>query len=665
MKKKELLNLPEINITKEIINIAMNDKPVKKIEYGRSHYVYAYKDYYKAKVFDGILKVAIFTRDDLIRKKPSYEIYISKEENKYLTYDTKENKWRTAKIDNLDPCYSYYEDKRYYCKGTQKTIIDYLDNDKKRGYEAILSFQLEIKADSLQRMHNRITKKIDSAMELVSKLPSDFDSWIENTAMIHSRYIYYVYSRTVKEGYCTHCNQMVPIKSPKHNTEGTCKKCRSHITFKAVKKAAVVRDEGYASIYQKTREGFVFRYFEISKKYSNYLDPTISTTETIRILFDNNLSVVGEYEWAEFKNSGIIRWCVREEKAYAYSYYRSNTGYMHKSTLYHRNLNKVFKGTEFQYSAIDIFAKGLKGGWFYPGTYLSEYKKHKFLEYLVKLKLYHIVSGYLGGYDNYLNKNGHRIHEVLKVSKEQVKQLSEMNATYTELRVLQRANETGVKLTSAQLRWIAENLGISSLIDYMRYSTPHKVIRYLKDQSLKTNIELKSIVRDYVDYLENVEKLGYNINDDFIFFPRNLKEAHDLAVEEWKQKKEAIEKMKDDERNIEMAKIAEELIQKYAMKDKHYSIRIPWTCEEIRNEGHELHHCVGTYINKVISRGTIILFIRKITNIDKSFYTMEIRHNEIIQVRGKNNCDTTPEVQAFVDKFERKKLQEHPVKEAV
>lgn len=666
MKKKELLNLPKLTLTKEIIDTAAKDIPVKEKGWSGPRYIYTYKEYYRAKVYDKILKVAIFTRDDVIRQKPSYEIYLSKEEKSYLTYDTHEKKWRTAKIDNLDRYYSYHEEKRYYCKGAEKIIIDYLDNEKKTGYEAIYHFQSEIKKESLFRTHQRITLKIDSAMELVPELPKDFDKWLDNTAMMHSRYIYYTYSRNVSEGYCTHCKQTVPITKPRHNTKGICKKCRSHITFKAIKKAAVVRDEGYASIIQKTREGFILRCFELVKKYDNYMKPKLITLEAIRIFYDNNLLTTGEYEWMEFKNTNVIRWCIREQKPYSYSCYQSYARYMYSSALYHRNLKRVFKDTEYQYSAIDLFAKGINGGYFYPAEYLKEYKRCKFMEYLVKLKLYNIVQGYLDRYsDHYLNEDGKRIHEVLNVSKEQVKQLCEMKATWKDLGVIQEANKEGVRLTNTQIRWISENIGQSELIHYMKYNTPHKVIRYLKEQSEKTNTRIGNIASDYSDYLETIELLEYNIRNEFVFFPRNLKESHDLAEHEWKHKKESIEKMEDDERNIKMEKIAEELVTRFSMKDKHYSIRIPWTCEEIRNEGHNLRHCVGTYVNKVISRETTILFIRKVDDIDKSFYTMEIKNNEIIQVRGKNNCDMTPEIQAFVEKFKRKKLQVHPEREAV
>jgi hypothetical protein len=145
------------------------------------------------------------------------------------------------------------------------------------------------------------------------------------------------------------------------------------------------------------------------------------------------------------------------------------------------------------------------------------------------------------------------------------------------------ANKAKVKITKEQIRWIAENLGRNELINYMKYSTAHKMVRYLKEQSIQKKIG--PIASDYYDYLETCEKLGYNLKNTFILFPKRLDEAHDLVISEWKQKKEQIDKMQDDERNKEMELIAEELVKKYAMKDKQFSIRIPWTCDEIKKEG--------------------------------------------------------------------------------
>ncbi len=234
--------------------------------------------------------------------------------------------------------------------------------------------------------------------------------------------------------------------------------------------------------------------------------------------------------------------------------------------------------------------------------------------------------------------------------------LCDMNANTNELRVLQKANAAGVKLNKEQIRWIAKNLGRSNLIDYMKYSTAHKFIRYLKEQSNGKNINTLS--HDYFDYIECSEKLGYDISNPFVLYPKHFKESHDQVTNEWQKYKDRIEEMNEDERNIEMGYIAEELVKLYSMKDKHFCIRIPWTCEEIKKEGHTLHHCVGTYIDEVLRKETIILFIRKKEDIEKPFYTMEIKNHEIAQVRGKHNCEMTPEVKAFVEKFKNKKLKD-------
>jgi len=323
--------------------------------------VYKYSRYFRAKVFGDILKVAVFTRDDILRNEPIYEIFISNTENKYLTYNLIEKKWKTAKIDNLGNWGDFYKPQaRYYAKGSEKIITDYINNEYKRGYEAIYQFQTKIKEDELKRKHRKITEKIDSEMELVPELPKDFNKWIDNKAMIHSRYIYYLYSRNVKEGFCTHCGNIVQIINPKHNTEGTCKQCKSKITYKAIKKAGTVMDEGYASIMQKTKEGYVLRYFEIRKKYKDYKNPELNVYELVRVLYDKNFLSTGTYEWGEIKNTGVYRWCTWEDKPYSYSSYRSYQTYIYPSTVYEKNLKKVFKGTKYQYCAVDQFVKDLK-----------------------------------------------------------------------------------------------------------------------------------------------------------------------------------------------------------------------------------------------------------------------------------------------------------------
>ena len=73
----------------------------------------------------------------------------------------------------------------------------------------------------------------------------------------------------------------------------------------------------------------------------------------------------------------------------------------------------------------------------------------------------------------------------------------------------------------------------------------------------------------------------------------------------------------------------------------------PVEVQEILNEGKALHHCVGSYVDKVIKGETAILFIRNINDPETPFYTLEYRKGQIIQCRGNRNDETTNEIDEF------------------
>ena len=85
-------------------------------------------------------------------------------------------------------------------------------------------------------------------------------------------------------------------------------------------------------------------------------------------------------------------------------------------------------------------------------------------------------------------------------------------------------------------------------------------------------------------------------------------------------------------------------------------IRLPNRLEELKTEGEVLHHCVGTYTEKVRKGETTIFFVRKIEEPDKPFYTLEWK-GRVLQCRGSHNCDMTPEVKAFANIFQEKMVE--------
>ena len=74
--------------------------------------------------------------------------------------------------------------------------------------------------------------------------------------------------------------------------------------------------------------------------------------------------------------------------------------------------------------------------------------------------------------------------------------------------------------------------------------------------------------------------------------------------------------------------------QQYQYEDDNYIIKFPDDPSEISTEGALLSHCVGGYKERVMAGSTNIFFLRKKSEPEKPFYTIEMYNNQIIQCHG-------------------------------
>jgi hypothetical protein len=75
---------------------------------------------------------------------------------------------------------------------------------------------------------------------------------------------------------------------------------------------------------------------------------------------------------------------------------------------------------------------------------------------------------------------------------------------------------------------------------------------------------------------------------------------------------------------------------------------------ELKAEGKALHHCVGTYAERVANGSTNIFFIRKAEQPDTPYYTLEIGQNgSIVQCRGNKNHNAEGDVLWCAQNFQR------------
>lgn len=149
----------------------------------------------------------------------------------------------------------------------------------------------------------------------------------------------------------------------------------------------------------------------------------------------------------------------------------------------------------------------------------------------------------------------------------------------------------------------------------------------------------------YIDYISMLNELDIPIDTDNLIMPKDLVKAHDNAVKLLIQHKSEIEQRKFEKRLKSLAR--------YERIIGGFHFRAPITSGELIQEGKALSHCVGSarYTKDHASGKTTIIFIRKRSEPEKSFYTMEYQSGRIIQIRGKHNQSAPEEVQKAADEW--------------
>ena len=529
----------------------------------------------------------------------------------------------------------------------------------------------KIKATKLKEIHDRIRRSVDDVMLEIKPIPKDFERWVINGPLKKSKYIFYDYAKKKNlPGVCSECHQDVMVTRPRTGQKGICPNCKAKVTYKAVGSAGRIIDDTYASYIQKIKKGYVIRYFHIKKYYyqctdsmgghwknihGSYQNPQIELYEVARE-FEADYRTY--YVWEQFKQTGEYRFC--QENAL------SST----RAYLYGKNCKNVFS-TERSNRKYFPFNDFCNHG---PPIHVDDFVKNIIripqLEYLAKAKLYHLtaeISDRRGSED--------RIQKILKaktlwdglgIAKDYLPIIQKENMDLGQISLFAATIRFGKDQAVLAQRWLekesAQYWNTANFMDITNYTSPQKGIKYLEEQRLllinKVMTKYKTvryktvydIQREWIDYLDNAVKLGYDVKNSFVLFPDHLPEAHDETA----LQRVAFEKKIAENNFTEIEKIAPDLNRVYGMKTNSLFIRAPRNYKELTKEGQELHHCVGTYAMRQAMKETAILFIRKVEDPDTPFYTLEYKNEEVQQVRGKNNCSTTPEVQQFVKAWEKK-----------
>lgn len=497
-------------------------------------------------------------------------------------------------------------------------------------------------------------KRIDEYLkhfgdEFISK---EIEEYAVEVALKHSRYVFTKRRGKKQFGYCTYCKSEFETPGLKHKEKYVCPNCNSEVEVRA---SGISRkymfDEAYFIFFEKSKvdKGVVIaKGIWADKSYKeDYKESIIKYKVNALYIFEiGNPVMLINWSW-----DGDIKYFRTTSSCYPVNVQSFNASY--NTNL--ESLESSIKGTPYQYSMYKEYCQNEN-----VIRYLELYSKYPRIEDLTKLGFSELIETKLWKEQTYssINWNGKSVFKMLRLNRDEFKKLREYEGRKSPcfVKLVQINTKEKNKLSLNQLKDL-ERIVASDFTNFktmLKYASLYKVNKYVMKQEKnyinKFHRGLLGVISDWKDYIEDCKKLNMNIKDDSIMFPPNLYEAHQNTIKKikYKENKALDEKIKKREPLVNA---------KYLFEDSDYIIRAAESSKEIIDEGTDLHHCVGGYTKKHAEGETNILFIRKKNNIDKPYFTMEIRNNKIIQIRGIRNCEPDKMLSKFIDKFKRFKIE--------
>ncbi len=258
--------------------------------------------------------------------------------------------------------------------------------------------------------------------------------------------------------------------------------------------------------------------------------------------------------------------------------------------------------------------------------------------------------------------DGESMEEVFGISdRQRINRIRQMDGGLTALDWIRYSEKTGEKIKDETLAWL-EQSGIypDDLKDLQAPMSTTQVANYLRKQ-MDGSYKGRSacvVLDQWKDYLSMAEVLGKDTSDEMVYRPRELKRRHDEYAEERQKNLDAYELKKNEPKRREAAaKLREEFPQaetvlaeirdRYEFEDDTYQIIVPRELLEIVTEGAALHHCAGSsnrYYERIQNRETYICFLRKKSEPEQAFYTIEVEPGGTIR-QHRGYLDEEPDIE--------------------
>lgn len=501
-------------------------------------------------------------------------------------------------------------------------------------------------------------------------LPEGLINYIRREVLPNDRVI--IYKRGNVNGICTVCGTQVHARGRRftQSAYATCPNCGARVICVLEDGCAFAANyiENIVAVQKGTDgETVFFRQWLLHRDNSarwEHIEDFLQ--ETVRYAIRGNKT-------AKWQKQGKESYYMRTERYELdeWTRWQDNRIYDGSYFFYPTGIEEALSGTAMQYADLEGYLEE-RGHNKNPIYFLEYHARYPVIEFLWKAGYRNIVHNRIFGMDRE-NRNAilwerKKLKECFKFP---LRILKLMPPEEWSLNDIQRVNDLwekyGGKVTDTEIRLVLQSkVDIQLWSRATTYANAGRILKYIKNQTDKRkekNPDKRSISQNdtaqaYRDYLQECEQLHLDLHDKEILFPKDLTAAHSRTMEQVK-----FEKNKADQEKFQKAV---EKLEKFAWGEGEFFIRPAREQMELTAEGKALHHCVGGYIKRMAEGETAIFFLRKVSEPDKPFYTLELQKKRVIQCRTEHNAsyDRNPDVKNFVDMWMEKVVKKGGKKKA-
>lgn len=453
--------------------------------------------------------------------------------------------------------------------------------------------------------------------------------------------------------YCTACNTRYEdgVNKPsayKHKEYGKCANCGATVQRRAMGRGrAGLRESMNFAVFQGAGELVRISCIRATLTFPNdALEPEYEWYEVTRYQLEPYYAIQYRTVWDTFNREYV--WVEKQSKPSEPNF---NLGPYYADHSY----------TLVNCGAIEnSFLKYIDGEWtdreHLPSYYiewLCRYAEHPQIEYFVKGGLYKLAENIVRHRTKNVRFNwkSNDLKKILKITKPELEYLQEsdgnMYCEYIGFRrhIFSSTNPAETIRYHRSFYNCEELIKLVSSLTGLRYK---KIMDYALKKQNKQGVYF--LMTCWKDYLNDCNSLEYDLHNETIAMPKDIWQEHDKVMK--------LVKVREDELLSKKMKRLVEERKEMEVTDMELGliIRQPYTAKEIIAEGKALDHCVGGYAERHANGATTIMFLRRLSDPMKPYYTMEVGTDlKIKQCYGyKNNRNSpkTQDIELFEERYQ-------------